>query len=217
VSKSKKKLFFINHLFKKKNGAAKILLWKTMVLPLMEYACTVWNPIEKGLQMDIEKIQYHFLDSIRLSAAVNGYKQFDETLYKDRLKEIGFQTLWERRLIAIMSFGAKLVKNIYPHAEELFNVKTSDPKGLPPRTRAQTQTATGIHILITLPSHLDKVKALNTTKGSFASTCVSMFGEKHVNDLLKGNINSFKFGLRSCKLSEVAWSKKHISSNLLWR
>ena len=64
MAKAKKKLYAIKHLFPRRCGSIKVVLWNGLVVPVLEYCCAVWNPSKVGLQKDIENVQKEFLKSL---------------------------------------------------------------------------------------------------------------------------------------------------------
>lgn len=83
--------------FKSRDVAFMVLVWKTYVRPIVEYASVVWNPVSLAQSMDLERVQRRFT---KLIWAVRNLP------YQDRLKNLGLETLHRRRLIAdlVMTF-----------------------------------------------------------------------------------------------------------------
>lgn len=100
--KEKKKVFFVSSLFSSKHGRMKLMHGKTTVLAALEYGCSSWNALDKTTTLSkLEKAQYHFFDTTRLTLAIRCRQNFGELTYKNRLKELDFSCLWERRLKAV--------------------------------------------------------------------------------------------------------------------
>ncbi|GAV06778.1 hypothetical protein RvY_16709 [Ramazzottius varieornatus] len=57
--------------------AAKRLLYKSLVRPVAEYACSVWNPASHKHHKQLEQVQKDFLKSIRLSKLPKGQHDTD--------------------------------------------------------------------------------------------------------------------------------------------
>lgn len=77
-----------------------VLVWKTYLRPLLEYATVVWNPISLRTSLDIERVQRRFT---RLVPSVQSLR------YHDRLKKLGLESLARRRLIADLVMTYKIL------------------------------------------------------------------------------------------------------------
>jgi ribonucleases P/MRP protein subunit RPP40 len=62
----------------------------SLVRPLLEYCCAVWNPHEKGLILELERVQR------RAARFVKGDFRFDSSV-SDMIKSLGWESLEDRR------------------------------------------------------------------------------------------------------------------------
>jgi len=81
-------------------------LWKTMVLPKLDYCCTLWNPIGKGQIQQIELVQRAFLRRIYA---------LSELSYWDQLKETRLYSVERRRERYFIIYTWKVLEKIVPN------------------------------------------------------------------------------------------------------
>ena len=79
---------YIKHTFQYMDKEIFLLLYKSLVRPLLEFASTVWNPAQKFNSNAIEKVQRR---ATRMVPELKGLR------YKERLQELGLETLAYRR------------------------------------------------------------------------------------------------------------------------
>ena len=101
VGKGNKMLRFIKRNFRGCPQAVKETVYASLVRPLLEYACCVWDPSGEGLKHEIEMVQRRaarcVLNDYDINNSVN-----------DMLSQIGWQVLEARRRIARLCFMFKL-------------------------------------------------------------------------------------------------------------
>ncbi|XP_054272813.1 uncharacterized protein LOC128993080 [Macrosteles quadrilineatus] len=118
-----------------KNPLTLIILYKTLVRPVMEYCSVVWSPYQ-SLHIDIlDKIQRRF---IRLIGLRLGY-HFQDVPIITLEKYYDLQPLSLRRKCYDLQFLFKLVNGIIDCTSLLNNIKFSAPRG----TRSKTLFARG--------------------------------------------------------------------------
>ncbi|GAV06447.1 hypothetical protein RvY_16438 [Ramazzottius varieornatus] len=137
TAKCRKRLHAIRSYFPLQLGAARQLLYISLVRPVAEYACSVWNPTNHKHQRQLEQVQKDFLKSIRLSKIPKGQHDGDFSQYRQHLAEVKWDYLWTRRVKAVLVNGFKIWTNGFPDGRLLLNV--SRPVQQPP-TRANTRS-----------------------------------------------------------------------------
>ena len=106
-TKAYRSLGFIHHRSKEfQNSSTLIYLYKTLTLPILEYASTVWNPYQQNHRFLLEKIQKKFTKSIlfnpinvkrrceRLSGLAGNVKSRSQRLLKNITLTPEGQHLW---------------------------------------------------------------------------------------------------------------------------
>ena len=66
-----------------------LTLWKSLVLPILDYCSQLWSPSNKGLIQQIESIQQSFTRKIAIGNLTNNYW--------DRLSHLKLYSLQRRR------------------------------------------------------------------------------------------------------------------------
>ncbi|GAV06640.1 hypothetical protein RvY_16596 [Ramazzottius varieornatus] len=108
TAKCRKRLHAIRSYFPLQLGAARQLLYISLVRPVAEYACSVWNPTNHKHQRQLEQVQKDFLKSIRLSKIPKGQHDGDFSQYRQHLAEVKWDYLWTRRVKAVLVNGFKI-------------------------------------------------------------------------------------------------------------
>jgi hypothetical protein len=99
-----KMLGLINRNFKDMDTVTFILLYKSLVRSHLEYAGVIWNPYQKTLIRDLERVQK------RATKMLYGFR---DQSYVNRLKLLKLPTLRYRRLRGDMIEVFKIVNNMY--------------------------------------------------------------------------------------------------------
>ena len=81
VTKVKNLTSWILRSFSCRSAEVMLTLWKSPVLPHLEYASQLWSPLQKGLIQQMEALQWSFLRKIKSSVRNNYWK----TLKKFRM------------------------------------------------------------------------------------------------------------------------------------
>ena len=90
VGKANQRLRFIGRILRKCNKPTKETAYNTLVRPLLEYSCAIWDPYQVGLTEDIEKVQRR---AARFVLSQNGRNSVT-----DMINELGWKSLKNRRL-----------------------------------------------------------------------------------------------------------------------
>ena len=88
ISAATKTVNYIKHTFQYMDKEIFLLLYKSLARPLLEFASTIWNPAQKFNSNAIEKVQRR---ATRMVPELKGLR------YKERLQELGLETLAYRR------------------------------------------------------------------------------------------------------------------------
>ena len=100
-----------------------VTLFKSMVLPQLEYCCPLWSPVTVGKIRQIENIQRSFTAKIVTVSNLN---------YWERLKVLGLYSLERRRERYLIIYVFKITQGITPNFEgEKFRIRVnySDRRG----------------------------------------------------------------------------------------
>jgi len=107
VKKATALVGWILRTFRSRDKEVMITLWKSLVIPHLDYCSQLWNPLEKGLIQSIEAIQRSFTRQI---------KDLKSTSYWEGLKKLNLYSLQRRReryiIIYTWSILEKQVPNI---------------------------------------------------------------------------------------------------------
>ena len=85
-----------------------ITLFKSMVLPHIEYCCPLWSPTTIGRIRQLETIQRSF------TAKINGLNNLN---YWERLKVLGLYSLERRRERYLIIYVFKIIQGLTPNFE----------------------------------------------------------------------------------------------------
>ena len=121
-----------------------LILLKTLIVPILEYACVVWSPNENGLISLIESVQRKF------TSRFAEFREYDElsqlnvcnTDYWQRLSQLKIYSLESRRERYMILFLYKILTKTYPNPGfDLTNLNLDSRSGItvPPK---QDLTAT---------------------------------------------------------------------------
>jgi hypothetical protein len=104
INKAYQMLGIINRNFKNLDKRSFLLLYKSLVRSVIEYASSVWNPFKTGLIYDLERVQKR---ATKLISACKNLK------YNDRLLYLNLPTLKFRRARGDMIEVYKILHGIY--------------------------------------------------------------------------------------------------------
>ena len=115
--KVKKRIHYISFLFSRKCQRARITLYKSLVIPLLDYCGVVNNPRLKGLIDELEGCQRLFLQTINLGDAM---EDSSVDRYCNRLHQLGMEPLILRRIKASLILAYKIIFHVVPVGNFLF-------------------------------------------------------------------------------------------------
>ena len=124
VKKGKKMSGWILRTFKTRAQLPMMTLFKSLVLPVMEYCCVAWSPGLLGQVRKLESVQRYFTSKIRSISHLN---------YWERLKHLELYSLERRRERYAIIYTMKILKELVPNfSNESYKIKTyvSQRRGL---------------------------------------------------------------------------------------
>ena len=143
VSKGRQRMGWILRTFKTREPSAMLTLYKTMVLPIIEYCSQLWNPVTIGQIRKIEALQRTFTSKIYGTNSMN---------YWQRLKHLNLYSLERRRERYIIIYIWKIINDIVPNlnydGENLITTYNNPRRGtlcrIPPMKRTWQRLQTQI-------------------------------------------------------------------------
>ena len=105
-SKARQICGYILRTFITRDSGVMLTLFKSLVLPILEYGCILWNPFKLSEIRCLEQVQRNFTSRIELN---------DELNYWDRLKKFKLYSLERRRERYIILYVFKIIKGIVPN------------------------------------------------------------------------------------------------------
>ena len=106
VEKAKNLISWILRTFKARDYVTMITLYKSLVIPILEYCSVLWSPINNGSIQQLESIQWSFLRKIRGNNSRN---------YWDSLKGMKIYSLQRRRERYRVLYTWKILENLVPN------------------------------------------------------------------------------------------------------
>ena len=105
-SKGKDMAGWILRTFSARDSTTMLTLFKTMVLPLVEYCCQLWSPNKQYLIKSIESVQRHFTSKI---SGMTGLS------YRQRLRKLKLYSLERRRDRYSVIYVWKILQGLAPN------------------------------------------------------------------------------------------------------
>ncbi|KAM7310583.1 hypothetical protein ISCGN_007491 [Ixodes scapularis] len=121
-------------------------LYTAMVLPTLEYCCSVWSPSQQHLVDRIESIQRKASRTICYRVGGNAFGP--DTTYSDRLKTLGWRPLRHRRQVSRVSLACRVLDGSLTGSYLTTVVRVGRRTGQPEELRGRTMR----HISSTLPA-----------------------------------------------------------------
>ena len=109
VSKASRQAGWILRVFKTREPLAMKTLFKSMVLPHVEYCCPLWSPTKIGLVQQIEAVQRTF------TSKINGLQDDN---YWGRLKKLNLFSLERRRERYLIIYVFKIIQGYTPNLRD---------------------------------------------------------------------------------------------------
>jgi len=106
VQKSRMKVGWILRTFKTRQLLPMMTLWKSLVLPLLDYCSQLWCPSKKGEVLSIESVQRSFTSKIT---------EIEHLNYWERLEKLQLFSLERRRERYLIIYVWKMISNMVPN------------------------------------------------------------------------------------------------------
>ena len=154
--------------FKTRDKITMITLYKSLVLPRLDYCSQLWSPTKTGDILRIEKVQRQFTRNI---------ENLKDHSYPDRLRILKLYSLERRRERYIVIYLWKILENIVPNLTNSIDVTNSNRRG---RLCVVKQAPAG--------------KAGSLLYNSFRYKAVRLFNclPREVRDKTRCSVDSFK-------------------------
>ena len=172
ISKANHRQRWILRVFRTREPAPTMTLFKALVLPIVEYCCQLWHPMEAGMTQRIEAIQRSFTARISVISHMN---------YWDRLKYLNVYSLERRRERYSILYVWKILSGLCP------NIEGSD--SIVPYHNIRQGRLCHVPGLV----RYARTGMLTTREGTFAITGPRLFNSipKELRDY-HGSLNGFK-------------------------
>ena len=106
VLSANKKAAWILRTFRGREPELMLTLWKSLVLPLLDYCCQLWAPCSVGQIQQLEKVQREYLNKIWGMSRLN---------YWEQLSTFKLYSLQRRRERYIIIYVWKILENLVPN------------------------------------------------------------------------------------------------------
>ena len=106
IETAKKLTSWVLRTFHSRSSLTMITLWKSLVLPKIEYCSQLWNPWQSGDIQNLEMLQYNFIRKI---------KNHQHQSYWERLKNLKLYSLERRREWYQIIYVWKILENFVPN------------------------------------------------------------------------------------------------------
>ena len=106
IKKATELIGWVLRTFKSRSKEVMTTLWKSLIIPHLDYCSQLWNPQEKGLIQEIEAVQRSF------TRQINSVKSLS---YWERLKELGMYSLQRRRERYIIIYTWSILEGLVPN------------------------------------------------------------------------------------------------------
>ena len=97
-----------------------LTLWKSLVIPHLEYCAQLWSPNEVKLIQLIEDVQKSFTRKIKNLQSLN---------YWERLKKLKMYSLQRRRERYIIIYTWSIIENLVPNVGNISSYAIPDKEG----------------------------------------------------------------------------------------
>ena len=158
--------------FKSRSSELMLTLWKSLVLPILDYCSQLWCPVKTGLIQEIEDIQKSFTRKIHCDHRGD---------YWERLNNLGLYSLQRRRERYRIIYTWKILENLVP------NVGTN-------KIQSRTSIRNGRMCVVRLPLNSASTKVQGLVEASFAIHGGNLFNAlpKSIRNLSNVDLPTFK-------------------------
>ena len=123
IANAKRFVGWIMRTFHSRDELVMLTLFKTFVIPRIEYCCQLWNPYKAGEILEIESVQKNFTRKIA---------GMDDLNYWQRLESLELYSLERRRERYIIIYVWKIIHGLVPNVEgrNKIQIHTNERLGL---------------------------------------------------------------------------------------
>jgi hypothetical protein len=180
ANKASKLASWILRTFASREVSVMLTLWKSLVLPRLEYNCPLWNPIKIGEIKALEAIQRTF------TAKIVG---MSELSYWERLSSLGLYSLQRRRERYEAIYVWKILEGKVPNMSQISRRQISIANS--------KESRNGRSCVIHQPTKTACCRVRTIVSSSFPVRAVQTFNvlPKHIRNLTGCDVNSFKSAL----------------------
>ena len=106
VAKGRRVMSWVLRTFRTRQPEPMLILFKYLILPILEYACQLWSPASAGLIRELEGVQRTFTSRIHGARELN---------YWNRLKSLKLYSLERRRDRYMILYTFKILNGLVPN------------------------------------------------------------------------------------------------------
>ena len=155
-----------------------LTLWKTIVLPTIEYCSVLWSPSKTGQIQNIENMQWSFIRKIKGTSGSS---------YGEALKKLNMYSLQRRRERYIIIYVWKILENLVPNINDSVSCyyhprhgRKCDIKSLTQRSKYNTIkdqqiTVLGVKLFNIIPKSTRDMRDVNVD--AFKKSLGLIFGQ----------------------------------------
>ena len=208
ITKVRKRLRYISFLFSRSCQRARINLFKSLVLPLLDYCCVVYNPRLKGLTDGLEDCTRKFLQSVNLGPAL---EDTSVGRYCNRLRQLGLEPLVLRRIKASLVLAYKMIFGLVPVSNLLFSPLCLDAAGLSVSGGTRAAGALRAHPYpLQLSRQTDQGWTIGCSDKSFASLVARIWNDLPLDAAAYESLSSFSLCIQKLNFFRI----KHVKEIL---
>ena len=115
AARGRQRVGWMLRVFQTRERGALMTLYRSLVLPILEYCCQLWSPHSLGMTRKLEAVQRTFTYRIA---------NLSEHSYWERLQELGLYSLERRRERYAIIYIWKIVQKLVPNFEERVQLRS---------------------------------------------------------------------------------------------
>lgn len=175
ITSAKIKSAWILRTFKTREKIPMLTLWKSLVLPTLEYCSQLWSPLRIGNIQRIEVLQWSFIRKIKISTKLN---------YWETLSNLKLYSLQRRRERYRIIYVWKILENLVPNSSDC-----SDQK-----IQAKISPRNGRRCIIKVTNTIPPQRIQTLINSSFSHNAPTLFNSlpKFLRNLTGCSLDFFK-------------------------
>ena len=193
VSKVNKRVRYIRALFPYGNQRARITLFRSLAVPVLDYCSTAFFPRQKSQIDELEGSVKRFLRTIRLGTPSDATS---EEIHRSQLAQLGWESLALRRVKLALILGYKLIFKVLPFGELFFQeyAPASSSENVSRNTR-HTQNILGHYHPVQPVQKYFQGRKIKISENSFTSLVCKFWNNLSLDDIAYSSITAFKTAL----------------------